>query len=708
MGARCSKAPDKEQVSDEDDHPRDSPSLRPWRSFNATNGPSSELNFQGAKKRMGWGKGKNQEVTDGKQGGWGLKFALDVRTPPLSPGEQGAHSNGSEKKKLARALSDKATSVRSKTTTVAKKGASKVSEVLRGAGTVGLGALDTFSTSVANLNTRGGFAAVAVSKGSKIGILAFEVANTIVKGCNLKHSLGAEDMKTLKEEILVSEGVQRLVSTNLDELMAIAAADKRNELKVFTDEVVRFGNHCRDPQWHCYDRVFQRLVKEIEIPKVPNKEADEVMDNLMTLAQNTADLYHELHSLDRFRTDLKRKQQEEESAGAAARGGETVALLRSEVKSQEKHVEALKKRSLWSRTLEEVMEQLVDVANFLYQEIHDNFGPNVFLEEPAEEAKRNAGKLGAAGLALHYANIINQIDSLVIRPGSVPPNTRDNLYQGLPPKVKAGLRARLQQHAHGDGSIDEIKAEMYKILNWLVPVASNTTKAHHGFGWVGEWANTGSPADRRAMGYVEITLVQTLHHANQQKVEGYMLELIIGLHHLVSRAKNNAQNNTKASLTNGDRSPQKSPARILVKPSHHQQTFILSDRSVSPPPFGMFSSVDFTQEPDSHLSKPPGPISLLSQVDKDMLHKIGSEMANQRKIIPGLSRSQEFDNSRAKQELIQLKLSKSSSHSQSSANSELEAPLYRPRNRITPLRFNIHHLDARDGGGGGDGAQSGP
>jgi len=35
--------------------------------------------------------------------------------------------------------------------------------------------------------------------------------------------------------------------------------------------------------------------------------------------------------------------------------GETVALLKSEVKSQEKHVEGLKKRSLWSRTLEEVL-----------------------------------------------------------------------------------------------------------------------------------------------------------------------------------------------------------------------------------------------------------------------------------------------------------------------------------------------------------------
>jgi len=33
------------------------------------------------------------------------------------------------------------------------------------------------------------------------------------------------------------------------------------------------------------------------------------------------DLYHELHALDRFRTDLKRKQQEEVSTGANARGG---------------------------------------------------------------------------------------------------------------------------------------------------------------------------------------------------------------------------------------------------------------------------------------------------------------------------------------------------------------------------------------------------
>ena len=102
----------------------------------------------------------------------------------------------------------------------------QVSEVLNRAGTVGLGALDTFSSSVANLNNRG-FAVGVLSKGNKIGILAFEVANTIVKGATLKMCLGDEDIRTLKEEVLVSEGVHRLVSTDPEELLLIAASDKK-------------------------------------------------------------------------------------------------------------------------------------------------------------------------------------------------------------------------------------------------------------------------------------------------------------------------------------------------------------------------------------------------------------------------------------------------------------------------------------------------
>lgn len=85
--------------------------------------------------------------------------------------------------------------------------------------------LDTLGSSMSNLN-HSGFMSVG-SRGNRISILAFEVANTIAKGANLVQSLSEENVQLLKKEILPSEGVQLLVSTDMKELLSIAAADKR-------------------------------------------------------------------------------------------------------------------------------------------------------------------------------------------------------------------------------------------------------------------------------------------------------------------------------------------------------------------------------------------------------------------------------------------------------------------------------------------------
>lgn len=99
------------------------------------------------------------------------------------------------------------------------------------AGTAGLGkaveVLDTLGSSMTNLNLNSGFVSGVTTKGNKISILAFEVANTIVKGGNLMQSLSKENIKHLKEMVLPSEGVQNLVSKDMEELLRIAAFDKR-------------------------------------------------------------------------------------------------------------------------------------------------------------------------------------------------------------------------------------------------------------------------------------------------------------------------------------------------------------------------------------------------------------------------------------------------------------------------------------------------
>ncbi|XP_042427664.1 protein PSK SIMULATOR 1-like [Zingiber officinale] len=392
--------------------------------------------------------------------------------------------------------------------------------------------LDTLGSSMSNLNPNSGFPYGMPSRGNKISILAFEVANTIAKGANLWRSLSDENINALKEEILQSDGVRRLISEDANELLCIAALDKREELDFFLREVVRFGDLCKDPTWHNLGRYFEKLSMDMTLVEQTKKEAEATMQNLINLAQNTSELYHELHALDRYEQDYRRKLQEE-----LIPASKQDSFLNTELKHQKKLVRSLKKKSLWSRTLEEVVEKLVDIVAFFNKKIWESFEvPGSNLLDHKEVLN---GSLGASGLALHYANIINQIDNIVSRPLSLPPTIRDSLYQGLPIRVKASLRARLQSSdAKEEFTVPQVKAEMQKILRWLTPISENTIRAHQGFGWVGEWANMCTEINKKQDMQGCIIRIQTLHYANKEKTEDYILELVVWLHHLVTQVKN--------------------------------------------------------------------------------------------------------------------------------------------------------------------------
>ncbi|KAK9012677.1 hypothetical protein V6N11_040716 [Hibiscus sabdariffa] len=485
---------------------------------------------------------------------------------------------------IPRFTTQKSRSVRSTQAAVAK--VSEVSSRLGKAGSVGLGkaveVLDTLGSSMTSLNPNAGFASGVATKGNELSILAFEVANTIVKGSNLMHSLSRRNIRHLKEVVLLTDGVQNLISKDMDELLRIVAADKREELKIFSGEVIRFGNRSKDRQWHSLERYFEKISKELSPQKQLKEEAELVIEQLMISVQYTAELYQELQILDKFELDYLRKRQEEDNSAGTLKG-DSLAILRADLKGQRKHV----------------MEKLVDIVHYLILEIHYAFGSNEY-EVSAEGSVSSRQRLGPAGLALHYANIIMQIDTLVARSSSIPANTRDALYQNLPPSIKSTLRSKLQSsHVKEELTVKEVKDEMEKTLHWLVPLATNTAKAHHGFGWVGEWANTGSELNRKpSAGPTEVIRIETLHHADKERTETYILEQLLWLHYLVNKSKSNAalgsKTSIKAQVTPTQKNEQSKPEPTSAQTPEEEK--LLQDLTKKVGIRGISRSLDFDHE----------------------------------------------------------------------------------------------------------------
>uniref|UniRef100_A0A2P2LDU5 Uncharacterized protein LOC105647950 isoform X2 n=1 Tax=Rhizophora mucronata TaxID=61149 RepID=A0A2P2LDU5_RHIMU len=101
-------------------------------------------------------------------------------------------------------------------------------------------------------------------------------------------SLSKRSIQHLIEVVFPSEGVQNLISTDTDELLRIIAADKREELKIFLGEVVRFGNQSKDPQWHNLDRYFDKISGDLTSERKIKEKAESVLELLMSLVQYTA------------------------------------------------------------------------------------------------------------------------------------------------------------------------------------------------------------------------------------------------------------------------------------------------------------------------------------------------------------------------------------------------------------------------------------
>jgi hypothetical protein len=148
--------------------------------------------------------------------------------------------------------------------------------------------------------------------------------------------------------------------------------------------------------------------------------------------------------------------------------------------------------------------------------------------------------LGAAALALHYANLIMFIEKLAASPLDICPDDRDALYGMLTARLRASLRARLRPSPAAPAPApaparcccdDPVLAAEWsdtvrRILAWLAPLAHNMVRweTERNF----EQRNVASGGD----GGGTVLLLQTLHFADQRKTEAAVTELLVGLDYM--------------------------------------------------------------------------------------------------------------------------------------------------------------------------------
>ncbi|KAG9458984.1 hypothetical protein H6P81_003492 [Aristolochia fimbriata] len=134
--------------------------------------------------------------------------------------------------------------------------------------------------------------------------------------------------------------------------------------------------------------------------------------------------------------------------------------------------------------------------------------------------------LGAAALALHYANVIIVIEKMVTYPHLIAPDAREDLYNMLPTNIRAALRARLKSCGKSSASlvydpilVGEWNEALGRILEWLSPLAHNMIR----------WQSERSFEQQHLASNTNVLLLQTLYFANQAKTESVITELLMCL-----------------------------------------------------------------------------------------------------------------------------------------------------------------------------------
>ncbi|XWS67108.1 hypothetical protein CRYUN_Cryun05aG0258600 [Craigia yunnanensis] len=138
-----------------------------------------------------------------------------------------------------------------------------------------------------------------------------------------------------------------------------------------------------------------------------------------------------------------------------------------------------------------------------------------------------ANTVGAAGLAVRYANVIIMAESYFYSPTTISDDAREHMFEMLPISLKHTLRGKLKSHwskdaEERDGQQDLAegwKEALEEIIGWLAPVAHDTLR----------WQQERNLEQQKLDAKPTVLLLQTLHFSDLEKTEAAIVEVLVGL-----------------------------------------------------------------------------------------------------------------------------------------------------------------------------------
>lgn len=137
-----------------------------------------------------------------------------------------------------------------------------------------------------------------------------------------------------------------------------------------------------------------------------------------------------------------------------------------------------------------------------------------------------ANTVGAAGLALRYANLITMAETYFYSTAIITDDARHLMFEMLPVHMKRKLRVKLRKHWYKEakereeqGLAEGWKEALEEIIEWLAPVAHDTLR----------WQQDRNLEQQKLNAMPSVLLFQTLHFSDLEKTEAAIVQVLIGL-----------------------------------------------------------------------------------------------------------------------------------------------------------------------------------